>query len=337
MTVHTVSDAGTRFAGGRSPKQAFVFGAGVSIPATLPSAQALLKRAMSWKISADKKINTNLVEAFCDYFYPGFDRTRGQFPDAEDMLGMMDAAKEYSGVRGGGRGYKWRTGYILDARRQLVRLIGEYLWSFQNEQMIERIGYLRNIVRQNNADTIFISFNYDLLLETALTLEGIEFSYAIDKKHHSRNVILKPHGSINWFYPSEYSRTKAWQERECTLFLKRVYIYDQLYPDFLSSQINPPYVLIAPTPHKQIENEFLKRQWTSFSSAIHCSSKVTIVGYSLPAADRLARIVLRRGGPGHNVSKQITVIDPGQLAEHYRKVVSPRVKYIEDFCENYFG
>ena len=250
---------------------------------------------------------------------------------------MMDAASEYEGVRGGGRGYKWRAGYISDARRQLTRLIAEFLWSFQNESTLEKIKHIRNIVRRYDSNTVFVTFNYDVLLETALTYEGINFSYAIDKENDMRNVVLKPHGSINWFYPSDNDRLRSWQNNKCVYFLNKVHVYAELFPEFLDRKLNPPYILITPTPHKQIEYEFLKRQWTSFSSSIHNCPNVTIVGYSLPTADRLARIVLRRGGPRHNVKKRITVIDPGDLAEHYRKNISPRIDYIQDFCENYFG
>jgi len=195
MNYHNVSGAGTRFAKGNSPKHVFVFGAGLSMPAGLPPANALLKRAISWKASTPNRISTTLIDVFCDYFYPGLNRSRGEFPDAEDMLGMMDAAQEYDGVRGRGRGYRWRTGYISDTRRQLVRLICEFLWSFQSEVTFDKIGYIRNLVREYRSNTIFVSFNYDLLLEVALTYEEIEFSYAIDRNESSRNVVLKPHGS----------------------------------------------------------------------------------------------------------------------------------------------
>jgi hypothetical protein len=226
----------------------------------------------------------------------------------------------------------------LDARKQLVRLISEFLWSFQTETSFQKIDFIRNLVRQHRSRTIFVSFNYDLLLETALTLESIEFSYAIDKSDSSRNVVLKPHGSINWFTDAEFPKTKQWQQEKCVSFLGRVWIYPEAIPSFMNTGINPGYILIAPTPHKQIELDFLKRQWTSFSSTIHSCPHVTIVGYSMPSADRLARIVLRRAGSPHNTSRRITVIDPnGDLEDHYKKNVSARVNFVQDFCENYFA
>jgi hypothetical protein len=335
MSFCDIDDGGTRFVKGHTPKNVFVFGAGISVPAGLPPASVLLKRALLW--NATHGLNTKLIEDFCEYFYPGLVRSRGEVPDVEDMLGMMDAAQEYAGVRGGGRGYRWRAGFVSNARRQLTRLIGEYLWSFQTRDTFDKIAHIRNIVRDHRSRTIFVTFNYDLLLETALTYEGIEFSYAIDKANNARNVIIKPHGSINWSVPSEYERFKHWQESKCVSFLDRIYVFDEIFPTFLGANINPPYIMIAPTPHKQIENEFLKRQWTSFSSSIHSARNIFIVGYSLPSADRLARIVLRRGGPQHNSSKRITVVDPGDLQDHYRKNISPRINYVQDYCENYFA
>ncbi len=334
FSYKNISEAGTRFAKGHSPKHVFVFGAGLSVPAGAPSATHLLKRAILWNLAARKSINTNLVDSFCDYFYPSLTRAKAEFPDAEDMLGLMDAAQEYDSIRGRGRGYKWRAGYLLDARRQLVRLLGEFLWSFQNEGTFKKILFIRNVVRKYPSNTVFVTFNYDLLLETALTQENIEFSYAVDKNNSSRNVVLKPHGSINWFDPAEHTKAKKWQQEKCVEFLKRIWIFTEAYPTFLNDGINPPYILIAPTPHKQIELEFLKRQWTSFSSSIHSCPNITIVGYSLPAADRLARIVLRRGGSPHNTKRRITVIDPNpDLAEHYQKNISPRINYAQDYSK----
>src|SRR5262249_18738008 len=148
--------------------------------------------------NAGRGLNTNLIQDFCEYFYPGLERSRGELPDVEDMLGMMDAAQEYANVRGGGRGYRWRGGYVADARRQLTRLVSEFLWSFQTEEIFQKIEHIRSIVRNHRTNTVFITFNYDLLLETALTQENVEFAYAIEKSITSRNVVLKPHGSINW-------------------------------------------------------------------------------------------------------------------------------------------
>jgi hypothetical protein len=135
LTFSNVPDAGTRFAKGYSPRDVFVFGAGLSVPAALPPANALLKRAIVWRSTAAPALKINLIEAFCDYFYPGLRRAHDEYPDVEDMLGMMEAAQDYDNVRGGGRGYRWRAGYIADARRQLTRLIGEFLWSFQRDEI----------------------------------------------------------------------------------------------------------------------------------------------------------------------------------------------------------
>ena len=337
LTFSDIFEAGTRFGKGLNPENVYVFGASLSIPAALPPANALLKRAVNWKSSDPSTFKINMIEAFCDYFYPGLKRSKDEYPEVEDMLGMMEAAQEYDSVRAKLRGYRWRSGYIADARKQLTRLIGEFLWSFQREEVLARIQHIRNIVRKHKFDTIFVSFNYDLLLETALTLEKIDFSYAIDRENTSRNVVLKPHGSINWFYPSENPTLNRWQQSSCVNFLKRVFVYPESSGEFLSQRLNPPYVLIAPNPHKQIENEFLKRQWTSFSSSVHSAAHVTIVGYSLPAADRLARVVLRRAGPSHNAKRYITVIDPNsELERHYATNISPRIKFVQDYCENYF-
>ena len=86
-------------------------------------------------------------------------------------------------------------------------------------------------------------------------------------------------------------------------------------------------MIIPPTPTKQIENEDLKRIWAAFSSAVHTTRRLEIIGYSLPAADRLARLVLRKAGPPHSQRRLITVVNPGKVKKVYRDAISATCKF----------
>jgi hypothetical protein len=86
-------------------------------------------------------------------------------------------------------------------------------------------------------------------------------------------------------------------------------------------------VIIPPTPMKQVENPDLKRIWASFSSAIHATPRLEIIGYSLPAADRLARLVLRKAGPPHHHNRRIMVVNPGRVKKIYRDAIWKGCKF----------
>lgn len=305
------------------------------MPAGLPSAANLWKMASEWNNAQKVPLKVNLVEQLVEYFYPKFARDRLKFPDVEDMLGMIQAAAEYEKIRGNARGYKWRHGFLDDAKRQLVKLVGMYLWSFQGPDLFRKIDYLRRMVKRSPDRVVYVTFNYDLLLETALTLENIQFTYSIDRDRPESVVVLKPHGSINWFFPSTSNKQQAWLSSECHHHLGKYYVSDNLFA--ATNWHSPDFALVAPYPSKQIGPDFLKKIWTSFSSAIHSTPAVKIVGYSMPGADRISRIVVRRAGPGHSTRKSIEIINPDpSMKEHYSEYISEKIKFVQKFCDNYF-
>jgi SIR2-like domain len=336
-TLQFTNIGGTRFVKDGAPKEVYVLGAGVSMPAGLPAATTLWREASLWNKARPAPFKTNFLDELTAYFYPSLSQSRAEYPDVEDMLGMIQAAEEYDHIRGNGRGYRWRTGLLEIAKRQLTYLIGQFLWSFQNDGTGLKIAYLRRIVSLRTSNVVYVSFNYDLLLETALTLEGVPFTYAIDRERPGSVIVLKPHGSINWFYESPNMKGRAWIENNCHHYFGKFYATNLLKNPFEGSKINLDFAIIAPFPYKQIPQEFLKRIWTSFSSSIHSARKVTIVGYSMPNADRISRIVMRRAGSKHSTNKRVIVINPDlRLKKHFEDFVTERAIFHERKCDEFF-
>lgn len=60
-------------------------------------------------------------------------------------------------------------------------------------------GPLDRLVRSIDDHTLVVSFNWDVLLELALLRAGRNYCYLPSKHSRDAVVLLKPHGSINWF------------------------------------------------------------------------------------------------------------------------------------------
>lgn len=322
---------GTRFAKEHVPNETIVIGAGLSKAFGLPLADELLPMLAEWH-SARSVDRLDLIYDFLEFFYPLFDRsTNMHFPPAEDVLGMLDTAAAYAEIRGRSRGYRWRKGRVSDTSRRFNRLLGEFLWSYQEpyaKGADSTLSALRAFVRTRGNNIVYVTFNYDLLLETALSLEGMPYTYTLDQTQR-RIVVLKPHGSVNWFVKHEGKVPRGYMK---WIHLgTNIAVCETLDPRQLkfSKTKWKDAAIIAPTPNKQIEIEELKRIWTSFSSSITAAAKLTIIGYSLPSADRLARLVLHRAGPRHSRSKKIFIVNPDDVEQTYRQAISPDCIFIK--------
>lgn len=318
-------------------RKVVVLGAGVSRSFGLPLANDLLKDMIEWQAPRGKDKQLALIFDFLEYFYPAFRRNRAWFPPAEDVLAMMDVALEYGKIRSPtSRGNPWRDDEVLKRQSTFLRLLCEYLWSFQERVCVSDFAKFREFVRLNGTSVIYITFNYDLLLESALSAEQIPFSYTLQFKANEV-AVLKPHGSINWFkkatrladgvdvfdlgsHIDPWGKTKG-DPGDC------IKVCLTLDPATLRFKKWKEPVIVPPTPMKQIGNPDLKRIWASFSSAVHATPRLEIIGYSLPVADRLARLVLRKAGPPHHHNRKIMVVNPGLVKKVYREAIWKGCKF----------
>lgn len=309
---------GTRLSKGHGLRHVVILGAGVSSSQGIPVAKNLLEEVL--KFGGPRPLD--IVMEFLEYIYPTFKRGGAWYPLAEDVLGMLDVAENYCGIRGRSRGYRWREGVIKQVRDRFLRSLGTYLWSFQHTEMSQSHP-LRRFVRLFCKHVVYITFNYDLTLETALSLEGVPYGYGIPIPTNGV-AIIKPHGSINWLY-----KTADFPSQEPVKWFDlgpTIVCYSLLQP--AKGWSDRPSAIIPPAPSKRIEEHEFKKMWTSFSSVVHSANSLAIVGYSLPEADRLSRLVLRRSVL---TSKQRTIVVVNQnstVERVYKENLSDSVKFV---------
>ena len=148
-----------------------------------------------------------------------------------------------------------------------------------------------------NRATIFISLNYDLVLEHALNRVNTPWYYAHVSTTEDRDQdgiqVIKPHGSLNWLFkgnvPSVSIRAdyrgpvahRSWVENR---FREALIIP----PTHLKQPVNIPETQATAT------KELLAKLWKSMADALINASRVFIIGYSFPSTDHHLRTLFYR-------------------------------------------
>ena len=304
-----------------------IIGAGFSKPAGLPLADELwyeiLRRSKSLGGRASK-LNDDL-EAYvafrrdCD----GIELTKEAI-NFEEFLGFLDI-EHYFGMRGSDT---WsRDGN--EGQVVIKTLIGEILTkSMPHRSSIPRL-YLEFANRLQPNDYV-ITFNYDVLLERALDAVGKPYRlfphrYKSVSKHGSivdsskeEVIILKVHGSIDWFDKSQYQERLQhykqvgapggpkdilfdgrynWglkklvegprDENDHLSQIYRVAHIEDLYKQEIIFSAVPR--ILSPSTNKVLYSSPLKEFWNGFGAAGVTNFGVGIIGYSLPTHDFYAR------------------------------------------------
>ncbi len=185
-----------------------------------------------------------------------------------------------------------------------------------------------------------VSFNYDLLAERALEylsknghvpglfsfpscyrLPETSFDLTSPKRSHheifgnSDNstgvMVLKPHGSLNWFTPLQKGETVldlCMKPRSRILVSRRKKLSEALT---YNKRATFP-VIIPPFGHKAslIKNGIIDSVWAALWKSLEKAERVVCYGYSFPPADEEARHVFTRACRSSGRLQQLEIINP---------------------------
>jgi hypothetical protein len=308
-----------------------ILGAGFSRPAGLPLAADLWKkiREKGARFPSDSRAD-KFNEDLGDYIKFRLDAdgkaVTPETVDFEDFMRFLDV-EHYLGLRGGDT---WSE----DGNEGTVVtkfLIGSILASYVNTLTNVPDLYLEFAKRLDLNDTV-ITFNYDTLLERALEAVGKpyrlfptryksvgEFSSTVDNGR-DEVVILKVHGSIDWFDRSGFERRIGWHaelkapppedivfSHEAALDLQRV--VDGPRPDtdplknvYRARNLKALYAknllflatprILPPSAAKLLYTSRMNDFWVGMGNAGLYNFGMAIVGFSLPLQDEYARQIL---------------------------------------------
>lgn len=210
--------------------------------------------------------------------------------------------------------------------------------------------FINSLIKNESDKLTIVSFNQDILIEKALdrlaksrkdsSLWNMDYGYGTknliftaptgtskfqlfprvgSKFGKTRIVVLKPHGSLNW-----YAVTVKRSPTVKSLFAKKRRIYcsknkriseaNLTYssPKEKGRQTWYTWPLIVPPVFAKLSfaETFLKPIWEKIDKAIKECERLIIVGYSFPIADYYASSFLRRATYQNRNLKQAIIINP---------------------------
>jgi SIR2-like domain len=141
--------------------------------------------------------------------------------------------------------------------------------------------------------TTFISLNYDLVLEDALTNAHVPWYYAHVSTTVGRNQrgiqVIKPHGSLNWLFKGNVPFVSITTDYGIGPVTHRSVVENR----FKEALIIPPTHLKQPLNNPETQapetGELLEKLWKSMADALITASRVFIIGYSFPSTDHHLR------------------------------------------------
>jgi len=174
----------------KSAERVFLLGAGASKACGLPLTNEMLPTVLpALKTKSLRKRTTDFVK----YLYPYFKSSWGNYPNLEELLSLMDVYVEFSSkVKSS---HKFEPDEVDELKDDLLAAITASLSEKTESIKIQNTQFFRLAQLLKPGDAV-VTFNWDLLVEKALTEFGLDWNYELK---NDKIALLKPHGSIDWF------------------------------------------------------------------------------------------------------------------------------------------
>jgi hypothetical protein len=158
----------------------------------------------------------------------------------------------------------------------------------------------------------FITFNYDTVLEEALTELNIPCDYAfLGPLDDSAVPVLKLHGSVNWGQTTGQTNINTGKVRQ------KYSLFDN-YEEVRMRGAEP--LLVPPTWKKTFGRPF-ETIWDTAVRKLETATRIIIIGFSMPPTDMHFKYLLAAGLQNNISLRQIQFVDPDT-----RNLVRPRAQ-----------
>jgi hypothetical protein len=272
----------------------YVIGAGFSAGLGYPLTKSLL-------IDVWDRLNESTEERLrkiIAFHHPAFDlRRKTSFPDIEQLLTEIAVNLElFEASRPAEGNFTKRD--LQESREELLFTIAQ--WFHQLYKNTRTARWLPRIVeRLRGENAAIVSFNWDLVLDQQLFGSDLNSqSYGLVSNFGTGPVLLKPHGSLNWYDSTQIQKVMA--EKHTTIFPAKDHhpsIEAFLPPREIKSKSGKRYtpLIVPPTYLKDFQQPIFRQLWNSCTDALSTPKKLIFFGYSLPAADLHAQFIFRCG------------------------------------------
>lgn len=331
----------------------YVVGAGFSAGLGYPLTKSLLIDV--WDLL--QKTSRNQLARIIRFHHPSFDPARKtSFPDIEQLLTEIKVNLDLFSASRPAEG-SFRKNELEDSRDELLCTIAG--WFHDLYGTASRTPWLTTFterLRSQNAG--IISFNWDLILDQLLFADKpTSKGYGLTKALGSGPVLLKPHGSLNWYEQPLVEPVSA--DKRVELFSSQAdgeCIEAFLPPRGIKSKVGRRYtpLIVPPTYLKDFNRPIFRRLWNHCTNVLSTPKRLVFLGYSLPAADLHAQFIFRCGfhnqiegrlkqdGTRHPATgpAKVIIVNPDQdAARRIESVAGPEIpcqwvpKRIEDWLD----
>ncbi|QVW35807.1 SIR2 family protein [Geobacter sulfurreducens] len=340
-------------------EEVIFLGAGASAADGAPIQNALFKDYFKSRAYNDET-NTVLSTFFMDFFGidTNDDLTGINFPTVEEVLGILELAlnrnesfRKYPSTPQAPKVQNTRESVII----LMARILRDKLQAGRpiHDSLVSRLIHESRISK-----TAFVSLNYDILIDNALSdvHDKFDLDYGIPFANFSRKndwhrprpnravKLFKLHGSLNWLYcPTCISLMITPKDKS------KVSQYADTPIPCVSCQTNMIPIIIPPTFFKVMSNFFLQQIWREAENTLIAARRIIFCGYSFPDADVHIKYLLKRIELNTGTCPDIYIFNSHhgkgdevkeQEKQRYERFFSDKTKIyyldksFEDFCNN---
>ena len=313
----------------------YVIGAGFSAGLGYPVLGNLL--VQFWDRLGSSPFRDGLARVIT-FHNPGFNSAEfASFPNVEELLSrlmvneqLFESSREYEG--------DFSKRELHELQRLLLLKITD--WFHEISEGIDLVqptnswlaGFRDHVQQENVA---IISFNWDLILDRLLFGETLdEMSYGFPLAPLDRPVLIKPHGSLNWFedYPGRHLKSRLkfllTQDGE-----QAVYGFRKFRAPIGKRDYTP--LIVPPVYLKNFDKPVFRSLWRSCVRLLSNANRIVFLGYSMSAADLHAQFILRCGfhrqiegrlntAGRRKAAPEVIIVNPDRgAAERTRAIAGP--------------
>ena len=294
-------------------KTAIFLGAGASASEGAPTQNNLFRDFFKTIREEENIISSEMERELATFFYLMFDidvdhndLDNIQFPTFEEALGVLDLAdsrnesfRNFSNLN-----VASNSGRLMRLRLYLILLMAQIIHKKLQISGEIHIRLIENLLNKDKLkDVLFISSNYDILIDNALLNEkfnsypdyGVEFKEIEDgdryiKTNANKVKLFKIHGSLNWLYCPTCNYLKLTPYKKGVINL--IHDINQAYCKDCETIYSP--LIVPPTFYKDLSNVFLSIVWNQTENYLLNVEKVIFCGYSFQDADIHIKYLLKR-------------------------------------------
>ncbi|MDE2133326.1 MAG: hypothetical protein KGJ49_01865 [Alphaproteobacteria bacterium] len=327
----------------------YIIGAGFSKSLGYPLARELLPEVWRRLNRGDRDRLGRIVQ----FHHPSFQPANvDSFPNIENLLTAIAVNEEmFDSSRRAVGNFTQKD--LANGRKSILVTIEKWFHEIYQSGAAGHawLDEFRELVQRENA--ALISFNWDLVLDHLLYGSKLSAtSYGFSSATKTKPVLLKPHGSLNWFSAptlTASTRNEIFQDKAANTTY-----FAFLVPRSPISKHGRKYepLLIPPTYMKRFDKPIFRTLWNECTDVLSSAKEIHFLGYSMPDEDRHTQFILHCGLHNQIEGKlkpdgtrtlgtgkaQVTIVNPdGGAFKRTKEVVGPAYKcsWIENTVENW--